>query len=249
MGTMLIQQRRGKGSPTFSAPSHRYFIDLKYSKFESAILGEVVDFVDDPSRHSIIAEILLESGEKVYNVAAEGLKVGDKISLGREGLRLSLGSVLPLSAVPDGTPVFNIELRPNDGGKIARTSGSSAYVVSHDEETGTVTIRLPSKAIRVLDGKCRVTVGVACGGGRLEKPFKKAGKKFFAMKAQNRYWPIVGETKKSAYDHPFGGRSFGKPTTVKRSTPPGRKVGHVAARSTGRSRVSAKLAKEKLKNQ
>src|SRR3989338_10640259 len=101
MGSRLVQQRRGKGGPAFKAQSHRYFIDLKYAKFQGPMLGEVVDFVDDPSRHSIIAEIMTETGEKVYNVAAEGLKVGDKISIGKGGDKLALGAVLPLSAVPD----------------------------------------------------------------------------------------------------------------------------------------------------
>ncbi len=75
---------------------------------------------------------------------------------------------------------------------------------------------------------------MAAGGGRLEKPFKKAGTHWHAVRARNKYYPVVRGTAMAAYDHPHGGKSFGKPTAVKRSTPPGRKVGQVAAKRTGR---------------
>ena len=83
---------------------------------------------------------------------------------------------------------------------------------------------------------CRATIGVVAGGGRKEKPFVKAGKKYHAMKAKAIKWPRVRGVAMNAVDHPFGGgrhQHTGKPTTVSRRMPPGRKVGHIAARRTG----------------
>ncbi len=234
MGTKLIQQRRGKGSPTFRAPSHRFLSDAKYEFPQNESRGQVVRFADDPSRHAILAELFLENGGKTYCIAAEGLKKNDVISV--RGNKIAVGNVLALAQIPDGTPVFNVERKPGDGGKIARSSGTSASVVSHAEETGLVSLRLSSKETVIFDPRCLATIGIACGGGRTEKPFMKAGTKFYAMKAFNRYYPRSRGTAMSAYDHPFGGKSFGKSTTVSRSTPPGRKVGQIAARRTGRKK-------------
>ncbi|MCX6767492.1 MAG: 50S ribosomal protein L2 [Candidatus Micrarchaeota archaeon] len=240
MGTRLTQQKRGKGSPTYRAPSHRFFADIVYRKLDDAenrgtLAGQVVGLVDDPGRTALVVKIVLENGETVYNVAAEGICVGNRVQVGRGGALLT-GSILPLESIPDGTPIFNVEAIPGDGGRMARAGGAAAYVVSRDEETGRVSVRLASKKVRVLNPSCRATVGVAAGGGRLEKPFKKAGTHAHAMWARNKYYPIVRGTAMSAYDHPHGGKSFGSPTTVSRSTPPGAKTGQVAARRTGRRR-------------
>jgi len=234
MGSKLIQQRRGKGSPTFRAPSHKFFANAKYEFPQGETRGQVIGFEDDPARNAILAEILLENGAKVYCIAAEGLKKNDVISI--RGNNIAIGNVLELANIPDGTPVFNVEREPGDGGKIARSSGTSAFVVGHDEETGLVSLRLSSKETMVFDPRCLATVGIVCGGGRTEKPFMKAGARFYAMKAVNRYYPRVRGTAMSAYDHPHGGKSFGKSTTVSKSTPPGRKVGQVAASRTGRKK-------------
>ncbi len=237
MGTKLIQQRRGKGSPTFKAPSHKFFADARYEFPQQETRGQVVRFVDDPARHAILAEILLENGSKIFLIAAEGLKKNDVITL--RGTQVAVGNVLELANVPDGTPVFNVERKPGDGGRIARSSGASAYVIAHDEETGLVSLHLSSKETVSFDPRCLATIGIACGGGRVEKPFKKAGARYYALKARNKYYPRVRGTAMSAYDHPHGGKSFGKSTTVSKSTPPGRKVGQLAARVTGRKKGRA----------
>ncbi len=239
MGTAILQQKRGHGGPAYQAPSHRYTTALVYPALAAPLSrAQVTGFADDVSRHPLLAELLFEDGRHVYAVAAEGLAKGQIIEYGDEAAP-NPGNVLPLSKIPDGSPVFNIELHPRDGGKLGRTGGSVAYVVAHDEEKNTVTLLLASKETRDFNGRCLATVGVACGGGRTEKPFVKAGNKFYAMHARNRYWPTVRGGAMSAYDHPYGGRSFGKPTAVKRSTPPGRKVGHIAASRTGRRRGKA----------
>ncbi|HII38894.1 TPA: 50S ribosomal protein L2 [Candidatus Micrarchaeota archaeon] len=238
MGTRLNQQKRGKGGPAYRSPGHRFFGKVAYERpsqdeLESAVRGQVVEFVDDVGRSPLLVGILLENGHKVHCISAEGLKVGDFIEIGREA-KLGVGCITPLMNLPEGTPVFNIELVPGDGGKIARVAGASAQVVSRDEEKGIVGVLLASKAIKIFLGRCRATVGVACGGGRLEKPFKKAGNKWFAMRALNHEYPVVRRTAMSAYDHPHGGRSFGKSSTRSHDAPPGKKCGQIGARRTGR---------------
>jgi large subunit ribosomal protein L2 len=244
MGKMLRQQRRGKASPAYTTPSHRFFGDIEYEPVAlegGKKRGQVTGFVDDPARSALLAEILLENGKKIYNVAAEGLCIGDEIEIGAEAKPV-VGAIMFLRDVPDSTPVFNLEKGSEDGGKIGRSSGAYAIVVLHDEETGMVNVRLPSKQTILLKPECRATVGVACGGGRPEKPFMKAGAHWYAMKARNKYYPHVRGRAKNAYSHPYGGKTGGKPTTTSRNAPPGRKVGHIGARRTGRRKGKKAMA-------
>lgn len=243
MGKQIIAQRKGKGSPAYASPSHRFFGKISYlrSLYAVPMRGQVVDFIDDPGHGPLLAEVLLENSQKLYTLAPEGLKKGDEIKItpqyNAEQLSVpQIGSIVPLGSLPEGTPIYNIELRPGDGGKIARASGAVAYVAGRDDEKQTVQVRLASKAIKTFLASCFATIGVASGGGKKEKPFKTAGNHMRAMLAVGREWPHVRRSAMSAYSHPFGGKSFGKPTTVSRNTPPGRKVGHIAARRTGRKR-------------
>jgi large subunit ribosomal protein L2 len=240
MGKKLIQQRLGKGSPSFRRPSSRCKADVEYrslDEFEKSgkLSGEVIGFVDDPARSALLMEVKFENNESNILIAPEGAMIGDRIEVGAVA-EVRAGNVLPLNSIPEGMPVYNIEITPGDGGKLVRSSGTTAFVVSHEE--GLVTVRLPSKKLKVLDGRCRAEIGVICGGGRLEKPFLKAGKRFHAMGAMNRRWPNVRGVAMNPYNHPFGGKEHhkGRPSTVSRSTPPGRKVGHLASRRTGRRR-------------
>ncbi|MEM0475301.1 MAG: 50S ribosomal protein L2 [Candidatus Norongarragalinales archaeon] len=247
MGTKLIQQRRGKGSPSFRAPSHRFAAQVRYDFSAGARRAQVLRFVDDPSRHTLLAEMLSDDGKRFYAVAAEGLAVGDEVAL--RGDSLGIGNIMELGSLPEGTPVFNLEARPGDGGRLMRSSGVAAFVVGRDEETRRVSVQLPSKKVVVFDPRCLATIGIPCGGGRTEKPFVKAGARFYAMRARNKYYPRVRGTAMSAYDHPHGGKSFGARTTISRSTPPGAKVGLVAARRTGRKRGKTQFAEVKQAKQ
>jgi len=136
--------------------------------------------------------------------------------------------------------ICNIELSPGDGGKMARSSGSYATVVAHTPE-GTM-IKLPSGKTRYLNDLCRATVGVISGSGRVDKPFLKAGAKFHLMKAKGHMYPRTRGVAMVAAAHPYGSSKRGarKVTTVSRHAPPGRKVGLIAARSSGRKRKRRK---------
>ena len=100
-----------------------------------------------------------------------------------------------------------------------------------------IVVQLPSSKTRDFKPDCRASIGVIAGSGRKEKPFLKAGKRYYAMKAKNKLWPQVSGTSMNAVDNPFGGSSSahkGRPTQAPRSAPPGRKVGKIAPKRTGR---------------
>ncbi len=239
MGKRLISQRRGRGGSVYTCPSHKRRGEAKYRKYDDAekngkVIGKIIDILHDPGRSAPLAKILFETGEEKLYIVPEGVKVGDIIECGY-GASIKPGNVLPLGEIPEGIPVFNIETIPGDGGKLVRAGGGYAYVMTHDEDT--TYVKLPSGKIKAFDSKCRATIGVVAGGGRLEKPLVKAGKKYHALRAKAIKWPRVRGVAMNAVDHPFGGgrhQHTGKPTTVSRKkAPAGRKVGHISARRTG----------------
>ncbi|MBI5159432.1 50S ribosomal protein L2 [Candidatus Micrarchaeota archaeon] len=248
MGKPLIQQRSGKGSPAYARPSHRFKVELEYREYDeieknSKLRGEVVGFVDDPARSGLLMDVRFENNEKRLLLAPEGMKVGDVIEVGAAA-DLGKGNVLPLSAIPDGAPIYGLECTPGDGGKLVRASGSCAFVVGREGDM--VRVKLPSRSVKELDSRCRAQIGVVSGGGRGELPFATAGKKHYAMRARNLNWPDVRGVAMNAVSHPFGGKEHhrGRSSCVARGTPPGRKVGHLAARSTGRSSAAKDLLKK-----
>ena len=235
MGKRIISQRRGRGSPTYRANSHRYLTDAKYSAKDKKKVtdGVVVDIEHDPSRNAPVALVRFKDNDKRYMIASEGSLVGKAVQVGA-GSRRELGNVLPVGDIPEGTPVFNIEIAPGDGGKLVRSSGMSAIVSSHSG--GKTVVKLPSKRFKSFNSMCRATIGVVAGGERKIKPFGKASNKGFNRKARGKLHPITSKTAMNAVDHKFGGDNKGVPTTSSRNAPPGAKVGSIAARRTGKKR-------------
>jgi large subunit ribosomal protein L2 len=132
-----------------------------------------------------------------------------------------------------------LELRPGDGGKLVRVSGGSAILFS--KSAGKVIVRLPSGKSILVSDTCRATIGEIAGGGHLEKPFLRAGAKDHAMRAAGRAYPRVRGIAMAVVYHPFGGGRHqhpGKSTSTSRNAPPGRKVGLIAPRKTGRKRLA-----------
>ncbi len=241
MGKRLKQQKRGRGSPRYRAAPKSAKTDLVYRNYDDiektgVLIAKVMGFVDDPGRNSLLMKVKYDNGESGFLLAPEGIAIGDELDVGAQG-RLKLGSVLPLYLIPDGAHIFNLERNPGDGGKLVRSPGSYANIVA--KEGNLAYIKLPSKATLVISTECRAQLGVIAGGGRLEKPLLKAGNAHYKHKARSsRLWPKVRGVAMSAYDHPHGGKQHhaGKPTTVARSASPGSKVGHIAARTTGRKK-------------
>ena len=150
-------------------------------------------------------------------------------------MEIKVGNILPLKSLPEGTSIYNIESNPGDGGKFVRASGTFARIVTKMEKG--IVVELPSSKRRTFLPECRAIIGNVAGSGRIEKPFLKAGTRFYAMRAKNKYWPIVSGTSMNSVSHPFGGSSShakGIPTQSSRNSPPGRKVGKIAPKRTGR---------------
>ncbi|MBR9689362.1 MAG: 50S ribosomal protein L2 [Candidatus Altiarchaeota archaeon] len=238
MGKPLNQQRRGKGSPTFRSPKHRYAPRSGFGKLFGK--GVVIDLMRDPQRSAPLAVIKHEDGETIVP-AANGLSVGQIIDIGDDAISTK-GNILPLKNIAEGEKVFCIELRPGDGGKLVRGAGGSAVIMSRDENG--VRLKLPSGQVKMFLPNCRAIVGVAAGGGIRDKPIMKAGKKYHMMASKHTYWPRVSAVAMNAVEHPFGGGRkhghAGKPQTSSRHAPPGRKVGYIAASRTGRKSRAAK---------
>lgn len=202
---------------------------------EKFVVGSIKDIVHDPGRGSPLAFVRFESGESFYTVVPEGLYVGQQIQLGGKA-PVEVGNIIPMGKIPEGTMICNIELRPGDGGKLAKSSGSFATIVGHTSQ-GTM-IKLPSGKTKYLADRCRATVGLVSGSGRTEKPFLKAGQVFHLMRARGRKYPRTSGRKMVAAVHPYGSskRSARKVTTTSHGAPPGQKVGLIAARGAGRRR-------------
>lgn len=234
MGKRLIQQRRGKGSSTFRRPGHKFLGKIKHLRQNTP--GKIVDFRRDSIRGAPVAIVEYAKGDRQIFLPCEGHKIGDIVMSGSEA-ELKEGNTLPLAKIPDGTPIYNVESRPGDGGKFARGSGVYAYLISHDQNN--VRVRLPSKQIKRFHPNCQATIGVVAGAGRTEKPIVKAGNAKNMARAKNKYYPTVSGIAMNCTDHPFGGGNHphpGKPKTVSRHAPRGRKVGSIAARRTGKKR-------------
>jgi large subunit ribosomal protein L2 len=242
MGKRIRVQRRGRGGSTYRASTHKRVAPAKYppaiapkESFEASINGVIEAFVHDPGRGSPLAFVRFENGDSCYTITSEGVYQGQRISLGGKA-PAEVGNILPLGKVPEGTLVCDLELRPGDGGKMARSSGAYATVVGHTPQ-GTM-IKLPSGRTRYVNDRCMATVGVVAGGGRTEKPFLKAGEKFHLMKAKGHKYPRTRGRAMVAAVHPYGSskRSARKGTTVSHGAPPGQKVGLIAARGAGQKK-------------
>jgi large subunit ribosomal protein L2 len=237
MGKNLIQQARGKGSPRYRAPSFRYKGKSKYAKYgEAKLSGEIIDFIHCQGHSAPLAQIEYGNGDVILMQAPEGVRVGDKVEMG-DNVNVKRGNVMPLKKIPEGIAIYNLEAFPGDGGKFVRASGGFAKIITKMKDR--IVVELPSAKRRTFLPECRATIGVIAGSGRKEKPFLKAGKRYYAMKAKNKLYPLVSGTSMNAVDHPFGGSSSavkGGTTQSSRNAPPGKKVGKLAPKRTGKKR-------------
>ncbi len=232
MGKRIIQQRRGRGGPTYRVRA-KASLDQRPG-YLSQMEGEyeVVRLIASPGHSTPIARMRGKDGRTLNIFAVNLLYVGQKITVGG----FNNGDISCLGDLKNGTKVFNIEHRPKDGGKFVRTGGSSATVMN--KNGGMVTILMPSKKEKKFDTSCRATIGIAAGDGKLEKPVMKAGTKHYIMKSKSKLWPRTSPVKMNAIDHPFGsgrGKRI-KSKIAKRNAPPGKKVGLIRPSRTGRKK-------------
>ncbi|MEK6943148.1 MAG: 50S ribosomal protein L2 [Nanoarchaeota archaeon] len=238
MGKNLIQQKRGKGGPRWTAPSFKYAGRASHFRETEGktMKAEVLDLITSPGHNAPLMSLKYETGQSGLLQAPEGIRVGDKIEMGQNP-ELKSGNILPLKNIPEGTSIYNIESSPGDGGKFVRSGGGSAKIVTKNEDG--ILIELPSHKRKLFRPDCKAVIGIVAGSGRTEKPYLKAGTHYFKMLAKNKLWPKVSGTSMNALSHPFGGRSShakGIPTQSARNSPPGRKVGKIAPKRTGRKK-------------
>lgn len=203
----ISMRRRGGGH------KRRYrIIDFKRNKFGIPATVETIEY--DPNRSSRIALVKYEDGEKRYIIHPKGLSVGDTIVSG-PGSDVRIGNAMPLSEIPLGTAVHNIELKPGKGAQMARSAGASAQVVA--KEGSHVTLRMASTEVRMVHATCMATVGVV---GNSEHELLSRGK------AGKSRWlglrPKVRGESMNPVDHPHGGRTRGGRNVV---SPWGKKEG------------------------
>lgn len=198
-----------------------------------ATSGEIKDLIHSTGHNAPLAIIEYDDNQISMIPAPEGIRVGEKINLGKGDT--TPGSVLVLENIPEGTTIYNIETMPGDGGKLVRSTGGFARVIAKTEKG--IIIELPSKAQKVINPKCRAIIGIIAGSGRTEKPLMKAGNMYHKRKARNKQYPIVSGGAMNAVAHPHGGSSSshkGRPTIARKNAPAGAKVGSIKPRRTGR---------------
>ena len=188
-GVITIRHRGG-------GHKRRYrLIDFNRSKY--GINGTVTTIEYDPNRNARIALICYSDGEKRYILHPKGLAIGDTILSG-SGSLFAVGNTLPLSEIPLGTSVHNLELIPKKGGQLVRAAGTSAKILA--KEGDYVTLRLPSKEIRLLRKECFATIGEISNNDAFLVQSGKAGRTRWLGKR-----PTVRGSVMNPCDHPHGG--------------------------------------------
>ena len=169
-------------------------IDFKRNVDETA---KVIGVEYDPNRTSYIALLENEAGKKSYIIAPAGLTDGDVVTAGADA-DIKVGNVLPLSAIPVGTIIHNIELYPGKGAQLVRSAGAFAQLMA--KENGSAQVRLPSGEVRIVRLECKATIGQV---GNLEHETIKLGK---AGKTRHKgIRPTVRGSVMNPCDHPHGG--------------------------------------------
>jgi len=207
-GVITIRHRGGGHKKRYRV------IDFKRNK--TGIPARILSVEYDPYRNARIALVCYQDGEKSYVLHPQTLKVGSIISSGKEA-PITIGNNLPLADIPLGLDVHNIELRPNKGGQIVRAAGTSARILA--KEGLYVTLRLPSKEIRLVRKECNATIGIVGNSFSNKIKIGKAGRKrWLGIR------PTVRGIAMNPCDHPHGGGEGRSPIGRKRPITPWGKV-------------------------
>ncbi len=230
MGKRLIVQARGKGSHTYRVSKKAFRFKLQYPRILEGE-GTVVKLFNSAAHSAPLAKIKYNKGT-FYMPAFKGMIEEEKIKFG--GNEIKEGNILELKNIPIKTKIYNIESRPKDGGIFIKSAGNFATITRITEKN--VFVLMPSKKEKKFNLNCRAIIGISAGAGRLDKPVVKAGKKYHIKKSKSKLWPRTSAVKMNAIDHPFGsGRAKNpKSKVAKRNAPPGRRVGLIRPKRTGK---------------
>lgn len=233
MGKRIISQARGHGSLIYRVRKKAFKYKVGYLGPSIIGVGKVVSLINSLAHSAPLVKILIDN-KTFINCAAQGIYQGQEIEVG--GDKVEVGNIVALKHTSIGDKVFNIEKRPGDGGKMIRTSGGYATILK--KEKGHVIVVMFNKKEVKLHENCRATVGVIAGQGRIIKPIVKAGKMHRMMKSRGKPWHQTSAVKVNAIDHPFGGGRGKriKSKIAKRNAPPGRRIGHLRPKRTGKKK-------------
>lgn len=188
-GSVTAWQRGGGDTRAYRV------IDFKRDKI--GVPAKVATIEYDPNRSARIALLKYRDGEKRYIIAPSGLQVGDEVVSGK-GAEIKIGNALPLSDMPLGTFVHNIELRPGEGARLVRSAGSSAQLIA--KEDAYVQVKSPSGEVRFIPSGCMATVGQVSNPDHENISYGKAGRRRWLGKR-----PHVRGVAMNPVDHPLGG--------------------------------------------
>ncbi len=202
--SLIVKKKKNAGRNSYGKITVRHhgggnkqkyrLVDFKRTADESA---KVIGVEYDPNRTAYIALLENEAGKKSYIVAPVGLTDGDVVTAG-ENADIKPGNVLPISAIPVGTIIHNIELYPGKGAQLVRSAGAFAQLMA--KENGTAQVRLPSGEVRIVRLECKATIGQV---GNVEHETVKVGK---AGKTRHKgIRPTVRGSVMNPCDHPHGG--------------------------------------------
>lgn len=187
----ITSRRRGGGHKR-----HIRIIDFHRNKFD--IPAKIQDIQYDPNRSANLALLAYADGEKRYILAPRGLGIGDTVLSSEKRISINPGNSMPLSVIPPATKVHNIELIPGRGGQVARSAGNAAQLMGVDGDFAT--IRMPSGEIRLINKKCRATIGEVGNSQHQARTIGKAGRSRWLGKR-----PRVRGVAMNPVDHPMGG--------------------------------------------
>nr|AUN45100.1 ribosomal protein L2 [Cassytha filiformis] len=190
----------------------RLYRKIDFRRNEKHISARIVTIEYDPNRNADICLIHYGDGEKRYILHPRGTLIGDTIISGTE-VPISMGNTLPLTDMPLGTAIHNIEITPGKGGQLARAAGAVAKLIA--KEGKSVTLRFPSGEVRLISKKCSATVGQVGNVGVNQKNLGRAGSKCWLGKR-----PVVRGVVMNPVDHPHGGGEGRAPIGRKKPTTP-----------------------------
>ena len=182
-------------------------VDFKYNKKD--IPAKIVSIEYDPNRTGFISLAVYADGEKRYILAPQSMKVGDTFLVG-EKAEVKVGNRVPLARIPVGAFVYNVEIKPGNGGKIGRSAGNYVQVIGHD--AGYTLLKLPSTEVRKVLAKCFASIGSVSNEENHLVNLGKAGRaRWLGVR------PTVRGSAMNPVDHPYGGGEGRQPRGTKRA--------------------------------
>jgi large subunit ribosomal protein L2 len=188
-GRITVRFRGGGHKQTYR------LIDFKRRKFGVSATVERLEY--DPNRTAFIALLKYEDGELAYILAPQRLKVGDSVVAG-ERVDIKPGNAMPLGSMPVGTIIYNIEMKPGAGGKIARSAGTYGQLVGKD--AGYAQVKLQSGEVRLLRGECMASIGAVSNPDNQNQHLGKAGRSRWLGRKPHQRGVVMNPV-----DHPHGG--------------------------------------------